>query len=212
MRRALLDVMENLEWSPGMWQCNEKAPACMLLVRYYRYIAKHKVHIYIHLSYLAYILLESPKRLEREAKCLYTCDNLGVQGMRLVDHSGLGAANRMTADAMVGALVKVYDSNVLRPILKSIPVRDDSRKVIENSAIKTDAKTGTLNFVSGLGGYMTTPDGTVLAFATFTGNEKIRARISKADREAPKGAKTYNNRSKKLQQKLIARWGAVHSS
>jgi hypothetical protein len=75
MRRALLDVMENLEWSPGMWQCNEKAPACMLLVRYYRYIAKHKVHIYIHLSYLAYILLESPKRLEREAKCLYTCDN-----------------------------------------------------------------------------------------------------------------------------------------
>ena len=142
----------------------------------------------------------------------WTRSALGVQGMRLVDHSGLGAANRMTADAMVGALVKVYDSNALRPILKSIPVRDESRKVIENSAIKIDAKTGTLNFVSGLGGYMTTPDGTVLAFATFTGNEKIRARISKADREAPKGAKTYNNRSKKLQQKLIGRWGAVHSS
>jgi hypothetical protein len=67
--------MENLEWSPGMLQCNEKAPG-MLLVRYYRYIAIHKVHIYIHLSYLAYILLESPKRLEREAKCpIQTCDN-----------------------------------------------------------------------------------------------------------------------------------------
>jgi len=132
--------------------------------------------------------------------------------MRLVDHSGLGAANRMTADAMVGELVKAYDSNALRPILKRIPVREESRKVIENSAIKIDAKTGTLNFVSGLGGYMTTPDCTVLAFATFTGNEKIRAQISGADREAPKGAKTYNNRSKKLQQKLIARWSAVHSS
>ena len=59
---------------------------------------------------------------------------------------------------------------------------------------------------------MTTPDGTVLAFAMFTGNEKIHARISKADREAPKGANSYNNRSKKLQQKLISRWGAVHSS
>lgn len=59
---------------------------------------------------------------------------------------------------------------------------------------------------------MTTPDGTVLAFATFMGNEKIRARISGADREAPKGATTYNNRSKKLQQKLIARWSALHSS
>lgn len=74
---------------------------------------------------------------------------LGVQGMRLVDHSGLGAANRMTADAMVGALVKVYYSNALRPILKSIPVRDESRKVIENSAIKIDAKTGTLNLYLG---------------------------------------------------------------
>jgi len=142
----------------------------------------------------------------------WTRSALGVQGMRLVDHSGLGAANRMTADAMVGALVKAYGSNALRPILKSIPVRDENRKVIENAAIKIDAKTGTLNFVSGLGGYMTAPDGTALAFAIFSGDEKIRSRISKADREAPKGAKVYNTRSKKLQQKLIGRWGAVHSS
>jgi serine-type D-Ala-D-Ala carboxypeptidase/endopeptidase (penicillin-binding protein 4) len=138
----------------------------------------------------------------------WTRSALGVQGMRLVDHSGLGAANRMTADAMVGALVEAYDSNALRPILKSIPVRDENRKVIENAAIKIDAKTGTLNFVSGLGGYMTAPDGTTLAFAIFSSDEKIRSRISKADREAPMGAKVYNTRSKKLQQKLIGRWGA----
>ena len=137
---------------------------------------------------------------------------LGVQGMKLVDHSGLGAANRMTADAMVGALVKVYGSDVLRPILKDIPVRDEKRKVIENSPFKVVAKTGTLNFVSGLGGYMTAADGTVLAFAIFVSDEKIRSRISKANREAPQGAKTYNTRAKKVQQKLLGRWGSVYGS
>lgn len=137
---------------------------------------------------------------------------LGVSGMKLVDHSGLGAANRMTADAMVGALVKVYGSNILRPILKDIPVRDEQRKVVKNSPIKIVAKTGTLNFVSGLGGYMTAADGTVLAFAIFVSDEKIRSRISKANREAPQGAKTYNTRAKKVQQKLIGRWGSVYGS
>jgi D-alanyl-D-alanine carboxypeptidase/D-alanyl-D-alanine-endopeptidase (penicillin-binding protein 4) len=137
---------------------------------------------------------------------------LGVQGMKLVDHSGLGAANRMTADAMVGALVKVYGSNALRPILKGIPIRDDKRKVIKDSPITVNAKTGTLNFVSGLGGYMKAADGKVLAFAIFVSDEKIRSRISKDNREAPKGAKTYNKRAKKLQQKLIGRWGAVYGS
>jgi D-alanyl-D-alanine carboxypeptidase/D-alanyl-D-alanine-endopeptidase (penicillin-binding protein 4) len=135
---------------------------------------------------------------------------LGVQGMKLVDHSGLGSANLMTADGMVGALVKVYASDVLRPILKDIPVRDEKRKIVKNSPIKIVAKTGTLNFVSGLGGYMTAADGTVLAFAIFVSDEKIRSRISKANREAPQGSKTYNTRAKKMQQKLIGRWGSVY--
>jgi D-alanyl-D-alanine carboxypeptidase/D-alanyl-D-alanine-endopeptidase (penicillin-binding protein 4) len=118
----------------------------------------------------------------------------------------------MTADGMVGALVKVYESNELRPILKDIPMRDDKRKIIKDSPITVSAKTGTLNFVSGLGGYMTSADGTVLAFAIFVSDEKIRARISKADRERPRGAKSYNTRAKKVQQKLIGRWGAVYTS
>lgn len=138
--------------------------------------------------------------------------DLSVQGMKLVDHSGLGSANRMTADAMVGALVKVYASNVLRPILKDIPIRDDQRKVLKNSPMKVQAKTGTLNFVSGLGGYMTAADGTELAFAIFVSDEKTRSTITKENREAPRGSKTYNTRAKKLQQKLIGRWGAIYGS
>ena len=77
----------------------------------------------------------------------WTRSALGVQGMRLVEHLGLGAANRMTADAMVGALVEAYVSNALRPILESIAVRNENRKLLENAVIKFDAKAGTLNFL-----------------------------------------------------------------
>ena len=57
---------------------------------------------------------------------------------------------------------------------------------------------------------MTAADGTVLAFAIFASDEKIRSRISKANREAPQGSKTYNTRAKKMQQKLIGRWSSVY--
>jgi D-alanyl-D-alanine carboxypeptidase/D-alanyl-D-alanine-endopeptidase (penicillin-binding protein 4) len=137
---------------------------------------------------------------------------LGAQGIKLVDHSGLGAANRMTADGMVEALVKVFASNTLRPILKPVAMRDSKGKVLKNHPIKVGAKTGTLNFVSGLGGYMEAPDGTVLAFAIFSADEGIRKRISKANREAPQGARGYNKRAKQMQQRLIERWGTLYSS
>lgn len=137
---------------------------------------------------------------------------LGVQGLKLVDHSGLGAANRMTADGMVEALVKVYANNTLRPILKPIAMRDAKGKVLKNHPVKVHAKTGTLNFVSGLGGYIEAPDGTVLAFAIFSADEAMRKRIKKANREAPQGARGYNRRAKQMQQKLIERWGTLYSS
>ncbi|MDG1472315.1 MAG: D-alanyl-D-alanine carboxypeptidase/D-alanyl-D-alanine-endopeptidase [Ascidiaceihabitans sp.] len=136
----------------------------------------------------------------------------GTQGLKLVDHSGLGAANRMTADSMVEALVKVYASKTLRPILKPVAMRDAKGKVLKNHPVKVDAKTGTLNFVSGLGGYMEVSDGTVLVFAIFSADESVRKRITKANREAPQGARGYNKRAKQMQQRLIERWGTLYSS
>lgn len=155
-----------------------------------------------------------PASLKASAKEMnsWSRARLGTQGMKLVDHSGLGAANRMTADGMVGALVKAHASDILRPILKPIAMRDAKGKVLKNHPIKVQAKTGTLNFVSGLGGYMKAPDGTVLAFAIFSSDEAVRKRIGKANREAPDGARSYNRRAKRMQQKLIERWGTLYSS
>lgn len=134
----------------------------------------------------------------------------GMQTVSLVDHSGLGDASRMSAQELVQTLVQVRHRGILRPILKPIPVRDDQGRIVKNHPIKVDAKTGTLNFVSGLGGYMTAPNGAELAFVIFTADTETRARLNRPDRERPEGARAWNGRSKRLQQALIRRWGTVY--
>ncbi|UWQ90642.1 D-alanyl-D-alanine carboxypeptidase/D-alanyl-D-alanine-endopeptidase [Rhodobacteraceae bacterium M382] len=142
----------------------------------------------------------------------WAAQRYGMTGTRMVDHSGLGDASRMTAVDLVGALVKVRKTGVLHPLLKPFPMRDAKGRINKTHPIKVNAKTGTLNFVSGLGGFMTAADGTELAFAIFVADVDRRARIKRADREVPAGARTWNRSAKKLQQKLIERWGALYGS
>ncbi|MBY6068782.1 D-alanyl-D-alanine carboxypeptidase/D-alanyl-D-alanine-endopeptidase [Leisingera aquaemixtae] len=136
----------------------------------------------------------------------------GMSGTRLVDHSGLGEASRMTPADLTRALVAAYKSGQLKPLLKPFQMRDAKGRTVKGHPIKVAAKTGTLNFVSGLGGFMTAADGTELAFAIFTADLKTRGRIPRAQRERPPGARSWNRRAKKLQQQLIERWGAVYGS
>ena len=136
----------------------------------------------------------------------------GVKSSRLVDHSGLGEASRMTANDMVSVLVAAHRTGQLKPLLKPFPMRDSKGRVLKTHPIKVVAKTGTLNFVSGLGGFLTATDGTELAFAIFAADSAARARIKRADRERPPGARSWNRRAKVLQQRLIERWGQVYGS
>lgn len=142
----------------------------------------------------------------------WAAQTYGMKDTKMVDHSGLGDASRMTPQDLVGTLVQVRKRGILRPLLKPFTMRDTKGRVIKSHPIKVDAKTGTLNFVSGLGGFMTTADGTEFAFAIFTADTKIRSRIKKADSDVPQGARSWNRKSKKLQQSLIERWGALYQS
>jgi D-alanyl-D-alanine carboxypeptidase/D-alanyl-D-alanine-endopeptidase (penicillin-binding protein 4) len=134
---------------------------------------------------------------------------LGMSAAGLVDHSGLGDDSRLTALDMARALVAAKDSR-LRGILKPFLMRNAKSEPMKDHPIKVDAKTGTLNFVSSLAGYMTAKNGREMVFAIFTANQDIRAGISREDRERPQGARTWNRKAKKVQQALIERWALLY--
>lgn len=151
-------------------------------------------------------------RASASAMSRWANQTLGMTGARLVDHSGLGEASELRAGDLVKALVAAQKSGVLKPLLKDITLRNAKGQPNRAHPLKVKAKTGTLNFVSALAGYLTATDGTEMAFAIFTADEPRRAKIPRAERERPRGARTWNGRSKRLQQKLLERWGVLYGS
>ena len=135
---------------------------------------------------------------------------LGVAGMRLSDHSGLGEASRISPAQMVAALCAPGVAGQLRGILRDMPLRDARGQPMPNHPLQVAAKTGTLNYVSGLAGYVTPPGGPELAFAIFSADLDARARIPTAQRERPAGASNWAASARRLQQQLIERWGTLH--
>ncbi len=130
--------------------------------------------------------------------------------LRLVDHSGLGEASRVAPAQMVRLLTAPRVADRLHGMMRDIPLRDRNGRPLPTQPFEVAAKTGTLNFVSGLAGYVTPPAGRQLAFAIFAADMQTRARIAAADRERPAGGRQWAQRARQMQQELIERWGALH--
>ena len=136
--------------------------------------------------------------------------HLGLRRPRLVDHSGLGDGARLSASDMVTALVRAGPDGTLSSILKTLPMRDGDGNSLPNSPVSIRAKTGTLNFVSALAGFVKAGNRSDLAFAIFAADIDRRRSIPDADREKPSGAKSWNTQARKLQHGLIERWVTLY--
>jgi serine-type D-Ala-D-Ala carboxypeptidase/endopeptidase (penicillin-binding protein 4) len=137
---------------------------------------------------------------------------LGATGV-FVDHSGLGAASVTTAADMVRVLVAapgLRQGHLLPTILRDMGMRDEAGAVIEGHPVQVRAKTGTLNFVSGLAGYIAPPGGRRLAFAVYAADMPRRAGIARDDMEDPEGGEAWTKRARVLQGRLISRWAALY--
>ncbi len=135
---------------------------------------------------------------------------LGI-GSEFFDHSGLGARSRITAADMVKALLVAHREGLgLKPILRDVGMKDDKGRVIEGHPVKVLAKSGTLNFVSGLAGHIVPPSGRELVFAIFSGDPERRDAVPVALREGPEGAEGWTKRARRLQGQLISRWAGGH--
>ncbi|MDI3336295.1 D-alanyl-D-alanine carboxypeptidase/D-alanyl-D-alanine-endopeptidase [Defluviimonas aestuarii] len=133
----------------------------------------------------------------------------GVTTPRFADHSGLAGASRISAADMVRILVKLGPGGQLGGLMKEIRYKDSGGKPL--SHVQVLAKTGTLNFVSALAGYVSA-GGSNLAFAIFTGDIARRDAVPDNQKERPEGGKAWAGRSRKMQQQLIERWAAVYGS
>ncbi len=131
-------------------------------------------------------------------------DNLGLRHAKLADHSGLSDRSRLSASDMVKALVRA-DSRLHGLMKEVVPLDRNGRKNPEAGHV-IHAKTGSLNFVSTLAGYVETADGRPLIFAIFTGDMERREAIPREMRERPEGARGWARRSRWLQHRLIERW------
>lgn len=124
----------------------------------------------------------------------------GVEG-RFVDHSGLGGESRISAAEMALAL---HRNAWLADLMRPFGTGEKGRAA--GPAVR--AKTGTLNFVSGLGGFIDGPR--PMVFAIFAADLPRRDGLTGIERERPTGGPQWTRRARALQGQLINRWVATY--
>ena len=132
----------------------------------------------------------------------------GLAATTLANHSGLSDASRLTARDMLAVLAGAADGP-LPALLPERPILDADRKPVDPAGVRVVSKTGTLNFASGLAGYVL--GRRRLAFAIFAADPDQRARIPPDARDDPPGAAAWARRGRGLEQALLHRWAGLYA-
>ncbi|MEM7295371.1 MAG: D-alanyl-D-alanine carboxypeptidase/D-alanyl-D-alanine-endopeptidase [Pseudomonadota bacterium] len=116
----------------------------------------------------------------------------------LRDHSGLLVESRVSARAMVEVMSSSMAQARLQPLLKPFKLNESAGHVV--------AKTGSLNFVSTLTGYLTPPGGGTYAFAILSADMGKRSSLRPDEIERPPGGRAWIRRARNLQRDIIGQW------
>lgn len=127
-----------------------------------------------------------------------------------MDHSGLSDRSKISAGDMTTLLMSEGANAALWPILKKIRLTDEDGNDLADFPAEVRAKTGTLNFVSTLAGYIRTAEGHDLAFTIFSADLAARAAGKASGDEQPAGSLSWNRRAKRMQQRLLQRWAIAY--
>jgi D-alanyl-D-alanine carboxypeptidase/D-alanyl-D-alanine-endopeptidase (penicillin-binding protein 4) len=124
------------------------------------------------------------------------------RGFKLLNHSGLSTLNRASPRQIAAVLTAIARD----PALAAMP----NKTMGDDPGANAVAKTGTMDFASGLGGLMTGKSGRRFAFAIFMIDRERRARLDETFDSrilAPTpGARAWLGRARGLQQALLKSW------
>jgi len=123
-------------------------------------------------------------------------------GFKLVNHSGLSSQSRASPRQIAAILMAM----AREPVLAGMP----NRIMGDDPKAQAAAKSGTMDFACGLGGYLTARSGRRLAFAIFVLDRDKRAALDASfDRRvlAPTpGARSWLGRARGLENTLLKSW------
>jgi D-alanyl-D-alanine carboxypeptidase/D-alanyl-D-alanine-endopeptidase (penicillin-binding protein 4) len=128
---------------------------------------------------------------------------------QFVDHSGLGSGSRVSV-ADLARVMQGARATPLPGLLRDMGMRDAKGREIKDHPVRVLAKSGTLNFVSGLAGFIRPPGGRDLVFAVISADVARRDALADEDREAPPGGPEWIKRARVLQGRLIDRWARLY--
>lgn len=148
----------------------------------------------------------------------------GDGGMRLVNHSGLSIESRASVRRVVQLLAEAHerplpqvDESVQRPTvrLRSVLKKHSySDRNAPNPKVDAEmrAKTGSLDFVNALAGYIdvaptpAAPSGRNFAFAFIAADVERRRNAQTAGGDSPPGAEEFAAKARRLQRAMARSW------
>lgn len=135
----------------------------------------------------------------------------GMSSLSMVDHSGLGAASRVSMSDLANMFRRAARDGALKPLLREHPFRDGNGRILPAQPFEVRAKTGTLYFVSALGGYMRSANGRDMAFAVCSSDLGRRARVIGSGQDRPDGTVEFARTARSMQQDLLSRWSRAYA-
>lgn len=136
----------------------------------------------------------------------------GLGRATLVNHSGLTGASSIAPVEMVRLLVAAAGRDGLPALLLERPVKAAGGGTLDTPGVRVVSKTGTMDFVSALAGYIEGPGPRRRAFAIFTADPVARAGITSDQRGDPPGSAAWARRARAQEQALLRRWIAMDAA
>ncbi len=122
------------------------------------------------------------------------------------NHSGLTADSRVSSLDFSKFLTRQETKNILVPLLKEKKIYGHEKKKIVQADVQVLAKTGTMHFNRGLGGYIMVAGVPCAAFAIFSANIDKKQSIKKHQLSNPPGSKAWLTRAKNLENSILVNW------